>query len=347
MLGRMPPADKQPGQFRFRRYAFAVFVVLVAVTIRIAMDQLVPLKSPFLLLFAAVMSAAAFGGLGPGVLATTLAAVASDFFMVGWPSELSEVRITNHAQLVLFFLEGLFLSLLGAMLHNARERARAADATARRLEQKILDVSESERRRIGHDLHDGLGQHLTGIALQAKLLNQRLSAADVPEAEQAARIAKLVNESIAWTRDLARGLSPLSLEGGLPAALEELAANASNLLGIRCTSQCEAPRVSLSRESVMHLYRIAQEAINNSVKHGKANRVEIGISADNGQIVMSVADNGTGLSEKTRSNPGIGLQIMEYRARMIGASLSVERAPGPSGTIVRCSVPASDGHAEV
>jgi signal transduction histidine kinase len=296
----------------------------------------IPLRSPFLLLFAAIMVSAAYGGLGPGVLATVLATLASEF-----PFRLSPFPIPDVAQLGVFFVEGLFLSILGAMLHRARRRAESADAASRKLEQKILEISEGERRRIGHDLHDGLGQHLTGIALLAKALKQRLAGMKLAEAEQAARIAQLVNESIGWTRDLARGLSPVTLDTeGLPPALEELAVNASNLLHIKCTCHYDGDEFAIDGEHALHLYRIAQEAINNSVKHGKATSVQVGLASRGGRITMTVRDDGSGLSAKTLVEPGIGLQIMQYRARMIGATISVARAAPPGGTLVTCTLPA-------
>ena len=328
---------------RLARYGTAVLVVGVAVALRVALASIVPpLRSPFLLLFAAIMASASYGGLGPGILATVLAALASDVFVTGFPLEVSDFHVPELAQLSLFIAEGLFLSLLGAMLHRARRRAIVADAAARRLEQKILEISEGERRRIGHDLHDGLGQHLTGIALLAKALKQRLTGAKPAESEQAAKIAQLVNESIGWTRDLARGLSPVTLDTeGLAPALEELAVNASNILNIKCACRCDGEDFAVDGELALHLYRIAQEAINNSVKHGKATHVQVGLTREGGTIKMTIADDGTGLSAKTLVNPGIGLQIMQYRARMIGAALSVSRATASGGTVVTCSLPAS------
>src|SRR5688572_12396357 len=326
---------------RLARYGMPVVVVGVAVLLRLALTSVIPLRSPFLLLFAAIMVSAAYGGLGPGIVATLLATLASDFFVIGFPIEVADFHIHNPAQLGLFFVEGLFLSILGAMLHRARRRAVAADAASRKLEQKILEISEGERRRIGHDLHDGLGQHLTGIALLAKALKQRLTGMKLTEADQAARIAELVNESIGWTRDLARGLSPVTLDSeGLPPALEELAVNASNLLHIKCTCHYDGTDFPIDGEHALHLYRIAQEAINNSVKHGKATSVQVGLASRGGRISMTVRDDGSGLSAKTLVDPGIGLQIMQYRARMIGAALSVARASQAGGTIVTCSLPA-------
>ena len=337
------PALDNPLTSRLTRYGAPVLVVGVAVMLRVALASVIPLRSPFLLLFAAIMVSAAYGGLGPGILATVLAALASDFFVTGFPVRLQDFHIPDGAQLSLFFVEGLFLSLLGAMLHRARRRALSADAAARRLEQTILEISEGERRRIGHDLHDGLGQHLTGIALLAKALKQRLAGAKPAEAEQAAKIAQLVNESIGWTRDLARGLSPVTLDTeGLAPALEELAVNASNLLGIKCTCAYDGEEFAIDGERALHLYRIAQEAINNSVKHGKGRNIRVGLARQGGTITMTVRDDGVGLSAKTLVNPGIGLQIMQYRARMIGAALTVTRAASSGGTLVTCSLPADD-----
>jgi signal transduction histidine kinase len=334
-------AESTTPRLRVAHYGMAVLVVGVALLLRMGLLSVVPLRSPFLMLFAAVMVAAVYGGLGPGILATLLAALASDLLFVGDSlGDVARLKVTNPGQLGLFVLEGVFLSLLGAMLFRARRRAEMADAAARQLEQKILEISEDERRRIGHDLHDGLGQHLTGIALLAKALKQRLIAADFPDAEQAARIPELVNQAIGWTRDLARGLSPVTLDtGGLGPALEELAVNASNLLGVKCECQHDAAAYDIDAETALHLYRIAQEAINNSVKHGKASRVVVSLKTAGGRMTMSIADDGSGLSSKTRSNPGIGLQIMQYRARIIGATISVAHHGTAGGTIVECSLP--------
>ncbi len=342
----MPRAKPNPLSRPLARYGVAFTAVSVAVMVRLLMMGIEPLRvvpdrSPYLLLFAAVIIASAYGGFGPGISATLLAVLASDVFLIAEPAP-KLPGIADPVQLAVFLGEGITLSFVGAMLHRARRRAEEADLAARRLEQKILEISEGERRRVGHDLHDGLGQHLTGIALLAKALKQRLSSLRLPESRQADKITELVNESIGWTRDLARGLSPVSLEsGGLARALEELASNASNLLGISCTCRCDTLEVQLDGEKSLHLYRIAQEAINNSVKHGKARTVEIGLTAHNGQITMTVSDDGSGISEKTRLHPGVGLQIMQYRARMIGATLSVDSAHTRGGTIVTCSVPSA------
>jgi signal transduction histidine kinase len=324
------------------RYGVAVVAVAAALGLRLILAEFTELDSPFLLFFAAVVLASVYGGLGPGLVSATLSALACDFFFIGPPYHLGVATSEQHAQITSFFIEGIMLSVMGALLRRERRRAEAADAAARRLEQRILDISEDERRRIGHDLHDGLGQHLTGIALLSKALRQRLAAMSLPEAQQAEQIAEFVSESIGWTRDLARGLSPITIEAdGLPPALEELATNASKLLGVKCICRCdvEAP---LDGEASLHLYRIAQEAINNSVKHGRADSIEVALAVtDQGGVKITIADDGVGLSEKTRSNPGLGLQIMQYRAKMIGATLSVNRASPQRGTIVACTVPAS------
>lgn len=320
------------------RYGIAILAVAAALGLRMLLSKFVRLESPFLLLFAAVMLASVYGGFGPGALAAAVGAIASSYLFLP-PNAVGGFVSGDRAQVGLFFLEGIVLSLLGAKLLRERQRFETADAAARRLEQNILEISEDERRRIGHDLHDGLGQHLTGIALLSKALHQRLAAQQLPDARQAEQIAELVSESIGWTRDLARGLSPVTIDAdGLPSAIEELTVSVSKLLGVTCWCNCH-DEVPLDGETSLHLYRITQEAINNSVKHGKASQIEVSLSADSDAVRLTVVDNGSGLSEKTRSHPGLGLQIMQYRAKMIDATLSIVRHKSEGGTLVTCIVP--------
>lgn len=323
---------------RLVRYGIAILAVAAALGLRMLLSSFVRLESPFLLLFAAVMLASVYGGFGPGALAAAVGAIASSYLFLP-PNTTGGIVSGDRAQVGLFFLEGVVLSLLGAKLLRERHRFETADAAARRLEQNILEISEDERRRIGHDLHDGLGQHLTGIALLSKALHQRLAAQQLPDSQQAEQIAELISKSIGWTRDLARGLSPVTIDAdGLPSAMEELTTSVSKLLGITCRCNCR-DEVPLDGETSLHLYRIAQEAINNSVKHGKASQIEVGLNADPDAVRLTVLDNGSGLSEKTRSHPGLGLQIMQYRAKMIDATLSIVRQKSEGGTLVTCVVP--------
>src|SRR5262245_3303027 len=214
------------------RYGIAVAAVVAALGLRLLLQPLAHEEAPFLLLAAAVLVSAAFGGLGPAVLATLLGATASSVIHV---SDCFKFVVPDWFPLVLFLLEGAFISVLGARLQSARRRAEASEAQARQLEQRLLDISDAERQRFGQDLHDGLGQHLTGVAFLSKALQQRLEAKQLPEASDATKIASLVSESIGQARALAKGLAPIALEdGGLAAALTQLAWTTSNVFGIEC-----------------------------------------------------------------------------------------------------------------
>ncbi len=156
-------------------------------------------------------------------------------------------------------------------------------------------------------------------------------------AAQAETITRLVSEAVGWTRNLARTLWPATLErDGFVIAMEELTAGAAVLLRIQCTWTHNGPLIAIEPERAIHLYRIVQEALSNSVKHGKAAIAAVSLQVERDEMTLTVLDDGCGLSEKTRVNPGLGLRIMNYRANMIGASLTVERASPQGGTRVTC-----------
>ncbi|HEX4125384.1 MAG TPA: ATP-binding protein [Tepidisphaeraceae bacterium] len=219
------------------------------------------------------------------------------------------------------------------------------DLTERRtLEREILDISERERVRIGHDLHDGLGQELSGTALLSTALAQRLADADsarstAEAAADAEQIADLIHESIRHTRELARGLCPLDMdEEGLPSSLRQLADRVARLPGIHC--ECQLPlRVGVESAVALHLHRITQEAINNAVRHGKASLINVRLVEENEQVTLIVADNGVGIPEAMPAGNGLGLRLMRYRAKMIGGSVQIS-CNSPTGTIVTCRVAA-------
>lgn len=212
------------------------------------------------------------------------------------------------------------------------------DITERkRLEKEILEISAREQRRIGQDLHDGLGQHLTGIAFLSKVLEQKLAAKSLGEVAKAAEIAALVKQAVAHTRDLAQGLCPVQLEAnGLVAALQELSSRTENLFNISCRLQCEHDILIHDNTVATHLYYIAQEAVGNAIKHGKAQHIVIGLSVVEERISMMVKDDGIGFPEGVDQYTGMGLHIMNYRARMINGSLTIQGDP-EGGTTVTCS----------
>jgi signal transduction histidine kinase len=199
------------------------------------------------------------------------------------------------------------------------------DITERkRLEEAILEISAQEQRRIAQDLHDGLGQHLTGIAFMSKVLEKKLLDQSFPEASEAAKIVQMVNQAIDYTRQLARGLHPVAVEGaGLMSALKKWASEVEDLFHIHCRFQCERPVHIHDVTVATHLYRIAQEAVNNAIRHGKPEHIMIRLAAKNGAGTLAIQDDGTGFTKDPDKQPGVGLSIMNYRADMVGGSLKI------------------------
>lgn len=283
-------------------------------------------------LFASIMIASVAGGFWSGILATLASIVAG---------AVVPPRIIPDEIFVLC-VEGFLVSLVGGVLRSIRIRAAQTLAANLSLEQQILEIGDDERRRIGHDLHDGLGQHLTGISLLSETMSQQLAAGKLPAASNVETITRLVSEAVGITRDLAKSLSPVTLErDGLVAAIEELSETSSTLLGIDCHGEfvAEDLDLNLDRTRSLHLYRIVQEAVNNSVRHGKSKHVAIRTEQRGNNLHVTVSDDGSGLSQKTMANPGLGLRIMQYRARMLSATLAVERATPSGGTVVTCICP--------
>ena len=209
----------------------------------------------------------------------------------------------------------------------------------KRLERTILEISESERRRIGQDLHDGLGQHLTGVAFLGKVLEDRLAETSAVDAAEAAKIVKLVNDSIKMTRELARGLLPVvSAPHGLVSALHHYAGEISELFHISCRLECSDSILVHDDALADHLHRLSQEAVTNAIKHGHSRNITIGLALVKGGGVLTVRDDGCGFDVVHKSESGLGMRIMSYRAKMIGGSLSVQSSL-TGGTVVRCSFP--------
>jgi PAS domain S-box-containing protein len=222
----------------------------------------------------------------------------------------------------------------------------------KRLERTVLEISEREQRRIAQDLHDGLGQHLTGIAFMSKVQAEKLGEKQISEAVDAARIVELVNDAIRKTRELARGLLPVVSEAhGLMSALGLYANEIEDLFGMACHFQCDAPVLIHDASMATHLYHIAQEAVNNAIRHGHASEIVIRLFSGEreGTLVkgtLVIRDNGTGIERRTAPHTGMGLQIMNYRAGVIGGNLEVRREM-PRGTSVTCRFPiAADAESE-
>lgn len=218
------------------------------------------------------------------------------------------------------------------------------DVTERRwLERQLLTAADAEQQRIGADLHDGLGQKLTGLACVATALRDRLKS-DAPELiGQATLIAALARDATMETRALARGLCPVQLDeaGGLVAAIEELVENTELIHRVRCRSRVRIENFTCSDLVATQLYRIAQEAITNTIRHGGAENIEVSLERMGDDFRLAIADDGRGFTRDPRASVRRGgLRIMEYRATMIGGSLTVDSEPA-LGTRVICIFPAS------
>ncbi|NNF59179.1 MAG: PAS domain S-box protein [Rhodothermaceae bacterium] len=244
----------------------------------------------------------------------------------------------------------------------------------RRLEQEVLRIAEEERRRIGQDLHDGLGQMLTGTALIARGVARKVERGETPTVEEAEEVVGLIKEADSYARSLARGLAPVELEAnGLAAALNRLAANTQHFFAIRCTVETVGgSEADLPESAPHHLFRIAQEAVSNAVRHGHAERVSITLAHGREQLRLRIQDDGLGFPGTLRTggleapeklpsptaetrprnasvrvpartpmpddNRGMGVRIMHYRARVLGGRLEI-RPGGERGTLVTCTVP--------
>ena len=226
-----------------------------------------------------------------------------------------------------------------AELKAANTKLHAAISERKRLENELLEITEKERRRIALDLHDDLGQKLSGIALMTKGLELKLKKLKAEPAEDAARIHTLVQEAMTHASDLAHDLATLDLEQKtLDQALDHLASHARELFGISCQFKHEGTVPPLDPGTVMQLYKIAQEALTNAIKHGKSKNVTISLAVGSEHLKLQVQNDGVPFPDLHGRSGGMGLRIMNYRASLVGASLDV-RAVGAKGTQVTCSLP--------
>jgi signal transduction histidine kinase len=226
-----------------------------------------------------------------------------------------------------------------AELKTANARLQAAIAERRRLEFELLEITEKERRRIGLDLHDDLGQQLSGLALMTKGLQLKLAKRRAREASDAARIHNLVQETMTYARDLAHDLAMLDLKGDdLPAALNGLARHAEKLFKITCRFEVAGDTPPLEPNVASQLYKITQEAVTNAIKHAKTKAIGIRLANVANELIVTVQNDGLPFPNLKSPSTGMGLRIMSYRASLIGAALEI-RGDGPQGTCVTCSVP--------
>jgi len=215
------------------------------------------------------------------------------------------------------------------------------DVTERRgLEREILEIAGREQLRIGSDLHDGLGQDLTGVALMLRSVVAQLRKENSTARTDVEDIISLVNGAIESTRAMARGLAPVGADrGGLIAGLQSMAVRGMERYGVRAhfNTSLKEP-LTLDDGAATHLYRIAQEAFTNAIRHGRVTQVTIDLVTAESTLTLSVQDNGRGFDERNATNNGMGMKLMRYRAQMLGGDVTIANNKG-GGVVVRCTCP--------
>ncbi|HUO92574.1 MAG TPA: ATP-binding protein [Rhizomicrobium sp.] len=231
---------------------------------------------------------------------------------------------------------------------EARVAQRAAALTAEianreRLQRELLHVSEREQRRFGQDLHDGLCQHLAATAIAGQVLGDKLVARNLNEAKDARKVVELIEQGIILSHQLAKGLHPVEMDAaGLMQALQEFAANTSELHKVSCRFECDSPVLIHDPGTAEHMFRIAQEAVRNAIKHSGAREIVIRLEAVDEGLLLLVEDDGSGIKPDPQrtAGSGMGLRIMAHRSHVIGAIFELRDRP-QGGTIVACLLPAS------
>jgi PAS domain S-box-containing protein len=223
-------------------------------------------------------------------------------------------------------------------LEKANAELRRVLLNKQRLERKILEVSESEQRKLGEDLHDDLGQQLTGMSLLASVLATDLRKQANPLAEEAQSLVNYLGEASLCARNLAKGLYPIALDrGGFRLALDQLASRISRISNVLCELKYD-DSFKLTDNDAIQLYRIVQEAVNNAIKHGQARRIQIECKAEKKNFLACVINDGLPFREPQQIAKGMGLSLMRHRARMIGARLAIRRGP-EGGCETICTIP--------
>lgn len=241
-----------------------------------------------------------------------------------------------------FDAAGNFLGYIGSVMDITQQKNQEEElkAAQKRLEREILQISDREQFRIGRDLHDEMSQHLLGIALKGMLLERKLKKRGLPEVSVVREMTEEINQAIAKTRKISQSLFPAAFsKKDLFAALEELAEKIRTSFGVSVQIQVSPERFNVDPEKAVHLYRIIQESVTNSVRHGRAENIVISIrNGAKGRSLLEVRDDGSGFPEAFQPSEGLGLQIMEYRAHMIEGRLELKPSE-TGGTILKCDYP--------
>jgi signal transduction histidine kinase len=307
-----------------------------------------PLISSSLFYLLPILFVTHFTGRSPGLVAAVMAIGLWFVADISGPTRYDNLTIpiwNATMRLGVFLIVVWLVDSMRTLMSSLEDRVvrrtkqlQMESAERRELEKRILEISEREQARMGQDLHDGLCQQLVGAAFSVNLLLESLAKANHPETHSATRIAGLLDDSITQARRLARGLYPVRIEElGLATALEELCDTMTTLFRVNCDFHLVGEAMPTDQLTAVHLYRIAQEAANNASKHANPSSVHIHLCTSRSAIELRVEDDGIGLQQEAASGRGLGLRIMEYRARMIGAKFEIGLRKG-GGTLVTCSI---------
>jgi signal transduction histidine kinase len=249
----------------------------------------------------------------------------------GWSREIQGLRKDGSiVPLEVAVSEAVPGSVYTAIVRDASQR--------KELEREVTEIAAAEQRRIGQELHDGVSQELTGLSMLAAVLKDQLNGAGAAADTMASRVIDGLSKVHKHVRDVSHGLVPVDVDAeGLRAALEDLADRVHHQTGIACAFHC--PRQVLVKDSLTatHLYHIVQEAVNNALRHARARRIDIHLHARPEALILTVCDDGIGMSAESNSREGIGLRLMRYRAGLIGGVLQV-RPADDQGTVVMCTL---------
>ena len=264
---------------------------------------------------------------------------------MGWVS-LWNALIQLSFYLIVVWLLMRWKGIREALEAKVRERTRDLSieiAARRKLEQEVLKISEREQRRIGYDLHDILCQHLAATALAGKVLEEKLSVRSAAESTEADHVIRMIEKGMTIARDLARGLSPIPPgSGSLTSALEDLAARTTEHFRVDCRLTSDDLELVIDPARAIHLYRIAQEAVSNAIRHGKAKTITLTLSVLGARGLLSIQDDGTGMpTENPVRATGLGLLIMKARAEILSGHLDIHMESGQGITII-CSFPINE-----
>ncbi len=271
-------------------------------------------------------------------------AMADRMFVRSWGALAATVLVVFIVLLFVIRRAVQMVKISSANVTTANEQLLQEVEDRKHLEKELLSIIERERQRTGQELHDSIGQQLTGIAFMMEVLAGKLSDKSLGEqASYAERINERVGQAAEKTRKLARGLHPVDFDrNGLPSALQELAANTEELFGVSCSLKCDEAVSVGDVTAAINLYRIAQEAITNAVKHADATKITIDLASHNDRLALTVENDGLEFAAGSKDEGGMGLKIMHHRAEVINGSLDICRG-ADGGTIVTC-VFSNKGH---